>query len=175
MRLKGKRIAYLVGPGFEDLEFWVPLMRLQEEGALITAVGLNAGEEYIGKQSLTACSDVGCDEVTAEEFDAVVIPGGWAPDRLRRYDGIKRLVREAYRSGKIIGMMCHAGLVGISAGIVKGHEATGSNGIRDDLVNAGAIWRDVPALRSKNLVWGRVVADLPDFCRELVNALGEEA
>jgi protease I len=113
--------------------------------------------------------------VTADEFDAVVIPGGWAPDRLRRYEGIKRLVREAYRSGKVIGMICHAGLVGISAGIVKGHEATGSNGIRDDLVNAGAIWRDVPALRSRNVVWGRVVADVPDFCRELVNALADGA
>ena len=174
MRLKGKRIAYLVGPGFEDLEFWVPLMRLQEEGALVTSVGLRSGEEYVGKYALKACADVGCDEASADEFDAIVIPGGWAPDRLRRYEGIRRLVRDTYRAGKVIGMICHAGLGGISAGIVKGHEATGSEGIRDDLVNAGAIWRDAPAFRSGNIVWGRVVADLPDFCRELVKAIANE-
>src|SRR4030067_2958057 len=113
MRLKGKKIAFLVGPGFEDLEFWVPLMRLQEEGAIITAVGLNAGEEYIGKQSLQACSDVGCDEVTADEFDAVVIPGGWAPDKLRRYEGIKRLGGGAYCSGKVGRMSFPAGVGGV--------------------------------------------------------------
>ena len=83
----------------------------------------------------------------------------------------KHLFGKIYASGKIVGMICHAGLVGISAGIVRGHAATGSEGIKDDLINAGAEWRDEPAFRDGNIVWGRVVADIPDFCRELVNAL----
>jgi len=173
MKLQGKRIAYLVGPGFEDLEFYVPFMRLQEEGAEVVAVGLKAGETYTGKVALQATADVGCDDVSAAEFDGVVIPGGWAPDKIRRYAGVKRLVKESYDSGKIVGMICHAGLVGISAGIVSGHASTGSEGIKDDLLNAGATWRDEAAFRSGNIVWGRVVADIPDFCRELVKALAE--
>ena len=168
MRLQGKKVAYLVGPGFEDLEFWAPVMRLQEEGAQVTVVGLKAGERYTGKVALQATADVGC-----ADFDAVVVPGGWAPDKIRRYTGVKRLVKEIYAAGKPVGMICHAGLVGISAGIVAGHDATGSEGIKDDLLNAGATWRDEAAFRSGNLVWGRVVADIPDFCRELVAAIAE--
>jgi len=171
MRLRGKKIAYLIGPGFEDLEFWVPFMRLVEEGAQVTVVGIKPDEEYQGKNGLTASSDMGCEEANPANFDAVVVPGGWAPDRLRRYEGMKRLVRECYHSGKVVGMICHAGLVGISAGIVKGHSATGSEGIKDDLINAGATWKDEPAFCSQNIVWGRVVADIPDFCRLLVGAI----
>ena len=171
MKLTGKRIAYLVGPGFEDLEFWVPVMRLREEGASVTIIGLKAGEVYHGKNGLEARSETGIEDVRPEQFDALVIPGGWAPDRLRRYDSVKNFVRRINEANKIIGMICHAGLVGISAGIVKGHDATGSEGIKDDLINAGARWRDEPAFRSGNIVWGRVVPDIPDFCRELVAAL----
>jgi protease I len=174
MKLTGKRIAYLVGPGFEDLEFWVPVMRLREEGASVTIIGLKAGEVYHGKNGLEARSETGIEDVRPEQFDALVIPGGWAPDRLRRYDSVKNFVRRINEANKIIGMICHAGLVGISAGIVKGHEATGSEGIKDDMINAGARWRDEPAFRSGNIVWGRVVPDIPDFCRELVAALSSE-
>jgi protease I len=173
MILQGKRIAYLVGPGFEDLEFWVPLMRLEEEGASVTVVGLKAGELYEGKHCLTAKAEIGCEQASPADYDAVVVPGGWAPDKLRRYAGVKRLVKETYAAGKIVGMICHAGLVGISAGIVSGHQATGSEGIKDDLLNAGASWRDEPAFRSGNIVWGRVVEDIPDFCRELVAAISQ--
>jgi protease I len=174
MKLSGIKVAYLIGPGFEDLEFWVPLMRLKEEGAQVTVVGIRAGEVYTGKTCLEGKADVGADEVKAADFDAVVVPGGWAPDKIRRYESVKKLVREAYQAGKIVGMICHAGLVGISAGIVEGHESTGSLGIKDDLVNAGATWRDEAAFRSGNIVWGRVVEDIPDFCRELVAALAGE-
>jgi len=174
MKLTGKRIAYLVGPGFEDLEFWVPVMRLREEGASVTIIGLKAGEVYHGKNGLEARSETGIEDVRPEQFDALVIPGGWAPDRLRRYDSVKNFVRRINEANKIIGMICHAGLVGISAGIVKGHEATGSEGIKDDMINAGARWRDEPAFRSGNIVWGRVVPDIPDFCRELVASLSSE-
>ena len=172
MRLDGKRIAELVGPGFEDLEFWVPYMRLQEEGAQVTVVGLKAGETYPSKSGgLTATADVAADQARAETFDAVLVPGGWAPDKIRRYPAVLALVRGAYEQGKIVGAICHAGLVLITAGIVRGHKATGSLGIRDDLVNAGATWVDEPAFRDGNLVWGRVVADIPAYCRELVAAL----
>ncbi len=172
MRLSGKKIAFLVGPGFEDLEFWVPYMRLQEEGAQVTTVGIRAGESYASKHGcLKAQADVGADEVQPDAFDAVAIPGGWAPDKIRRYEGIKRLVKEVYDRGGIVGMICHGGLVGISARIVQGHRATGSLGIKDDLENAGAIWVDAPAFRDGNLVWGRVVADIPAFNRTLIEAI----
>lgn len=171
MRLRERRVAYLVEEGFEDLEFWVPLMRLREEGAEVVVVGSGRRPEFRGKACLAARADVAADEVRAEEFDAVVIPGGWAPDKLRRVPGVLRLVREAYESGRIVAAICHAGWVPISAGIVRGHRATGSTGIRDDLENAGAEWVDRPAFRDGNLVWGRVVEDIPDFCRELVDAL----
>ncbi len=171
MKLTGRKIAYLVGPGFEDLEFWVPFMRLQEEGAEVVTVGLKAGEVYRSKHGcLTATADVAAADVNAAMFDAVVIPGGWAPDKIRRDDGVKRLVRDIYEQGKIVGLICHAGLVAISAGIVAGHKATGSLGIKDDIVNAGGTWVDTSAFREGNLVWGRVVADIPDFNRELIAA-----
>jgi protease I len=174
MLLTGQRILYLVAPEFEDLEFWVPVMRLREEGAEVTIAGPKAHETYTGKGGLTAVSDESFDEVDPASYAAVVIPGGWAPDKLRRYASVKRLVRTIYDQHKIVGMICHAGLVGISAGIVNGHRATGSEGIKDDLVNAGAQWVDESAFRSQNIVWGRVVPDIPFFCRELVAALTEQ-
>jgi len=174
MKLQGKRIAYLIEDGFEDLEFWVPYMRLKEEGAKVTVVGSGQGERYTGKHCLEAKPDTRAAQVKADDFDAIVVPGGWAPDKMRRYPAVTRLVREIYQQGKIVGAICHAGLVLISAGIVKGHKSTGSLGIKDDLINAGAEWVDEPAFRDGNLVWGRVVEDIPDFCRELVKALSEK-
>lgn len=171
MRLKDKKIAMLLEEGFEDLEFWVTVMRLQEEGARVTIVGVAANKTVRGKNGLEAASQVAAASVSAADFDAIVVPGGWAPDKLRRYPAVTSLVRQLYEQGKIVGLICHAGLVGISAGIVRGHRATGSLGIKDDLVNAGAAWVDEPAFRDGNLVWGRVVADIPDFCRELVKAI----
>ena len=170
MRLQGIRVCYFIEEGFEDLEFWVPVMRLREEGARVVVVGTSAAH-YTGKNGLKANADTSADAVNPDDFDAVVIPGGWAPDKMRRYADVKHFVKAIYDAGKIVGLICHAGLVGISAGIVKGHTATGSLGIKDDLVNAGATWVDQAAFRSGNLVWGRVVADIPDFCRELVAAI----
>jgi protease I len=171
MRLANKKIAMLLEEGFEDLEFWVTVMRLREEGAKVIVVGVEANKTVKGKNALTATSLLAARDVKAADFDAVVVPGGWAPDKLRRYDEVRRLIREAYDAGKIVGLICHAGLVGISAGIVKGHRATGSKGIQDDLINAGATWVDEPAFRDGNIVWGRVVDDIPAFCRELVAAI----
>jgi protease I len=149
-------------------------MRLQEGGADVVVAGIAAGETYRGKTSLSATADIGFEDVNADDFDGIVIPGGWAPDKIRRYDSVKRFVADFFHQNKTIGMICHAGLVGISAGIVSGLDATGSEGIKDDLVNAGARWKNLPAIRCKNVVWGRVVADIPDFCRELVAALAEQ-
>lgn len=173
MTLKGKKILVLIGPGFEELEFYVPIMRLQEEYAEVVVAGEQAGKSYFGKHGncMDGKADIGFDEVNPDEYDALIVPGGWAPDKIRRIEAVKQIVKQMASADKIVGMICHAGLVGISAGIVKGHDATGSEGIKDDLVNAGATWRDEPAFRSGNLVWGRVVADIPDFCRELVRAL----
>jgi protease I len=169
-RLEGQKAVVFVEDGFEDLEFWVTVMRLREEGADVTVAAPKTDTEYTGKHGLTANGDVKASQVSANDFDIVVVPGGWAPDKLRRYDEVTGLVRAAYDQDKIVGLICHAGLVGISAGIVEGKRATGSLGIKDDLVNAGAIWVDEPALRDGNIVWGRVVEDIPDFCRELVEA-----
>lgn len=174
MRLQGKKVVFLIGKGFEDLEFWVPYMRLKEEGAQVSIVGIEAGQTYSSKSgALKATSEVAASDIRPEDYDAVVVPGGWCPDHIRRYEPILSILRNHYQAGKIIGMICHAGSVGISADIVRGHEATGSEGIKDDLVNAGATWVDKAAFRSGNLVWGRVVEDIPDFCRELVAAIAE--
>lgn len=172
MKLVGKHICYLVDEGFEDLEFYVPMMRLLEEGAKVTVVSSKI-KTYHGKTCLEATPDKLVTEVEAEEFDGIVVPGGWAPDKMRRDPAILALVRKIDEQGKIVGAICHAGLVLISAGIVRGHKVTGSLGIKDDLVNAGGTWVDEAAFRDGNQVWGRVVKDIPYFCRELVAALSE--
>jgi len=172
MRLKGKKVIMLAGPGYEDLEFWVSYMRMIEEGADIMVVGLKKDEEYTSKSGgLKVKSEYNASEINPENVDAVLIPGGWAPDKLRRDTDILNLIKKVHKRGKIIGMICHAGLVGISADIVKGSKATGSKGIKDDLENAGALWQDKPAFTDGNLVWGRVVKDIPYYCRELIKAL----
>jgi protease I len=174
MNLQGMKVVTLVAEGFEDLEFWVPLMRLREEGVRLTVAGPKAGEEYPGKHGLEATSEISFDQMDPKWYDAVLVPGGWAPDKLRRYESVKRAVKTLFDEEKTVGMICHAGLVGISAGIVRGLEATGSEGIKDDLINAGAKWRDESAFRSGCIVWGRVVEDIPNYCRELVKALAEQ-
>jgi deglycase len=173
-RLSGKTVGVFVAEGFEDLEFWVPVMRLREEGARALVIGLSM-ETVTAKHCLTATPDVTAGQVKSAELDGVVIPGGWAPDKLRRSDDVLRITREVYEAGKTVGVICHGGWVAASAGIVRGMQVTGSRGIRDDMLNAGATWADAPAFRSKNVVWGRVVEDIPDFLRELIAALVEQA
>jgi len=174
-RIDGMRVVVLVAEGVEDLEYWVTVMRLREAGAQVTSVGLTL-DTVKGKNGLDARADRLVGEVDAATIDGLVIPGGWAPDKLRRHAEVTGLVRAVHEAGKPIGIICHGGLVAISAVIIEsGHPATGSLGIRDDLVNAGAQWFDEPAIRDGNLVWGRVVADIPDFNRELVALLAEQA
>jgi protease I len=172
MRLEGKKIAILVAEGVEDLEYYVPLMRLQEEGAEVLTAGLDLKPLH-GKNGLLITPDVKIDSLKPEELFALIIPGGWAPDKLRRHAIVTGLVNKMDTEHKPLGIICHGGLVAISAGIVKGHRTTGSLGIKDDLINAGATWVDMPAFRDGNQVWGRVVADIPAFCRELCLMLFE--
>jgi len=173
MRLEGKRVGVLVEEGFEDLEFWVPVMRLREEGADVVIIGTGRQPVFRGKHCLEARPDITADAVDVDVLDGLVVPGGWGPDKLRRNEDILNLVRTLDARGKIIASICHGGWVLASAGILQGRKATGSLGIRDDMRNAGAEWLDVPAFRDGNRVWGRVVADIPAFCRELVAALAE--
>lgn len=170
MKLQGKIIATMVAEGVEDLEYFVPMMRLQEEGAQVLTAGMNLKPVH-GKNGLVITPDTTIESMKADQLSALIIPGGWAPDKLRRYPAVTDLVSEMDTMQKPLGIICHGGLVAISAGIVKGHRATGSLGIKDDLVNAGATWVDEPAFRDGNQIWGRVVADIPDFCRELLKIL----
>ena len=170
MKLNGKTIAILVAEGVEDLEYYVPLMRLQEEGATVLTAALEL-KPIKGKNGLAITPDTKIDTLKADDLFALIVPGGWAPDKLRRYSAVTDLVQQMNAAQKPIAIICHGGLVAISAGIVKGHRATGSLGIKDDLVNAGATWVDEAAFREGNQVWGRVVADIPAFCRELMQLL----
>ena len=164
-------VVVLVADGVEDLEYWVTVMRLREAGARVTSVGMTL-DPVRGKNGLEARADLVATDVDEADVDGLVIPGGWAPDKLRRYPAITDLVRAVHDAGKPIGIICHGGLIAISAGIIeRDHPATGSLGIRDDLVNAGARWVDRPAFRDGNIVWGRVVADIPEFNRELMALL----
>jgi protease I len=172
MRLLGRKVATLVAEGVEDLEYYVPAMRLQEEGARLLTAALEL-KPIRGKNGLEIMPDTKIESLRAGDLSALIVPGGWAPDKLRRHAVVKDLVRDMDSKGKTIGIICHGGLVAISAGIMRGRRATGSLGIKDDIVNAGGTWVDEAAFRDGNLVWGRVVADIPDFCRELVQALTE--
>lgn len=173
MKLKHKTIAILAAEGVEDLEYYVPLMRLQEEGAKALSAGLDL-KPVRGKNGLVITPDSKIGELNADELFGLILPGGWAPDKLRRVDAVKKLVKEMNDTNKIVGIICHGGSVAVSAGIIKkGQRVTGSTGIKDDLVNAGGVWVDMPAFREGNQVWGRVVADIPDFNRELVKAFIE--
>jgi len=171
MRLQGKTIGYFVAPEVEDLEFWVPLMRLREEGAKVIVIGLSH-EKVRGHNGLQMTPDVSIEEAPkADAFDGLVIPGGWAPDRLRRSQGVLQLVRDVYAQGKIIGSICHGGWVPISAGIIRGHKATGTSAIKDDITNAGGIWVNEPVVVDGNLVSSRTPRDLAPFGAAMVKFL----
>ncbi|MFW6366673.1 MAG: DJ-1/PfpI family protein [Spirochaetota bacterium] len=172
MSVENMHVGMMVGPGFEDLEFWAVYMRMQEENARITVIGTEAETKYPSKSGgLAATSEISAADALNEEFDAVLVPGGWAPDKIRRDRHIIEIIRKAYINNKVLGFICHAGLVAASADIVKGKMCTGSMGIHDDMINAGAQWIDEPALQDGNIVWGRVVADIPYYNRLLVSVL----
>jgi len=172
--LEGVCIAAFVEAEFEDLELLYPVMRFQEEGATVTLIGTGSAETYRGKHGLTVTVDTSVDHVDASDYTAVIVPGGWAPDKLRRSPGVLQFMRDFNGAGKTIGMVCHAGWVGISAGIVRGRRMTGTTAIKDDVNNAGAEWVDTPAIRDGHFVTGRVVADIPAWTKLLVATVYEQ-
>lgn len=171
MKLAGVRVAVLAEDLYEELELWYPLLRLREEGAEVRVVGPKAGEVYKSKNGYPVKADLGMDQARPEDFDAVVIPGGYAPDRMRRHAAMVEFVRAMDAAGKPVAFICHAGWVPASAGIVRGRTVTSFPSIRDDLVNAGARWVDQEVVVDGHLVSSRMPADLPAFCRALVDLL----
>jgi protease I len=171
MELKGTRVAVLAEEMYEDLELWYPVMRLREAGADVKIIGPKAGEIYKSKHGYPAKADLGMDEARAADFEAIVIPGGYAPDRMRRHAAMLTLVRTMHEGGKPVAFICHAGWVAISAGIVRGRTVTSVSAIKDDLVNAGARWIDQEVVIDGNLITSRTPPDLPAFCRELIKTL----
>ena len=162
MSLQGKKVLFFAGPVYEDLELWYPKIRLEEEGAVTTVVGL--GEPtYAGKHGYPVTVDADLDQVRAADFDGLVIPGGFAPDKLRRSEAVLQLTREIYQAGKPVAFICHAGWVPISAKILKGKRATSVRAIKDDMENAGVIWEDSAVVVDRNLISSRTPADLPQF------------
>src|SRR5271157_4374496 len=153
--LNGKRIAILVESSYEDLEFWYPFYRMKEEGADVIVVGTGSSDTYRGKHGLEAKPSTTADKVEASDFDALIIPGGFAPDYLRRYQSVLRLVKQMNDDGKIVAAICHAGWVLISAGVVKGRSMTCFSSIKQDVINAGAEYVDQPFVRDRNLITSR--------------------
>jgi protease I len=168
--LSGKRILFFVAPLYEDLELWYPKLRLEEEGATCVVAGLGEAT-YQGKRGYPITPDTTVDQVEAADFDGLVIPGGYAPDILRRSARVLELTRRIHAAGKPIAFICHAGWVPISAGIVRGKRGTSVGAIRDDLVNAGMLWEDAPVVVDGNMITSRTPADLPQFARALLKAL----
>ena len=170
MSLDGKIVLFFAGPLYEDLELWYPKIRLEEEGARTVVAG--TGEKtYQGKKGYPINVDTSVDEIRAADFDGLVIPGGYAPDIMRRSQKLLQLTREIFQAGKPVAFICHAGWVPISAGIVKGKRGTSVGAIKDDLVNAGLLWEDSPVVVDGNLISSRTPADLPQFCKALIAAL----
>lgn len=171
MTLAGKRIVVLAENIYQELELWYPLLRLREEGAQVQLVGPKSKETYLSKHGYPAVSDLGIDEVKADELDAVIIPGGFAPDLMRRNASMVKLVRESHEKGKVVAAICHAGWMLVSADILRGKKATCFYSIKDDLVNAGAQFLDQEVVRDGNLITSRNPMDLPAFCRKIIEAL----
>jgi protease I len=165
-----KKVAVLVEDHYQVLEVWYPYLRLREEGIHTVLVGTGKGE-YKSKEGYPAKEELSIKKARIDDFDAVVIPGGYCPDILRRYDEVNKFVRDMYKKGKIVAAICHAGWVLVSAGILKGKKVTGFSAIKDDLVNAGAQFLDKEVVVDGNLITSRNPYDLPAFCREIIKRL----
>ncbi len=169
--LAGKRLLMFVGDVYEDLELWYPKLRMQEAGAQVTVAGPEAHRVYAGKHGYPCESDAAIAETRAADFAGLIIPGGFMPDKLRRNPAVLKLVCDFDAAGKLVAAICHGGWIPISAGVYRGVRVTGSAGIKDDLVNAGAFWEDSPAVVDRQFVSSRKPDDLPDFCRAILAVL----
>lgn len=169
--LDGFRILVFVGDDYEDLELWYPKLRLEEAGAHVTVAGLSQGRTFHGKHGYPCTSDAAIADMEAADFHGVVLPGGWMPDRLRREPKVLDLVRDFAAHGKLVAAICHGGWIAASAGVYRGVRVTGSPGVRDDLVNAGAVWEDTPAVVDRHFVSSRRPGDLPAFMAAAIDVL----
>ncbi len=171
MSLKGQRVAVLAEDYYQELELWYPVLRLREAGAEVIVVGTGSAETYTGKHGYPVTVDVAIDEVQASDFDAVVIPGGYAPDRLRRYAAVNDFARQMFLDGKVVASICHGAWVLVSADVLRGRTATCFSGIKDDVINAGADYVDREVVQDGNLITSREPDDLPAFCQAIIAAL----
>lgn len=174
MELTGKNIAILVDTAYQEMEVWYPYYRFQEAGAECVFVGAEAGKVYTSKVGYPATAQLSYDAVSADDFDGVVIPGGYAPDHIRRHQKANQLVKDMDAQGKLVASICHGPWVLCSAGILKGRRATCFFAIKDDVVNAGAHYEDAEVVVDRNLVTSRKPEDLPAFCRASINVLVEQ-
>ena len=173
--LSGKSILIFAGDAYEDLELWYPKLRMEEAGATVVLAGPEANTKYIGKNGYPCVSDAAINEVNADDFAGLVVPGGWMPDKLRRDPKVLEITKAFADSGRCLAAICHGGWIPISAGVYGGVKVTGSPGIRDDLVNAGAIFKDAPLVVDRHFVSSRRPSDLPDFCRGMLEVLTNES
>jgi protease I len=174
MDLQGKRIAVLVADQYQELEVWYPLLRFREDGAETIAVGAKAGQTYSSKKGYPVVADSSSADIDPAEFDAVVIPGGWAPDAMRQDERMVRFVRDMDRAGKVVAAICHAGWMLASADIVRGRKVTCFKAIKDDMVHAGGRYVDEEVAVDGSLITSRMPSDLPAFCREIGRALAAQ-
>jgi protease I len=171
--LEGKRVAVLAEDYYQELELWYPVLRLREAGAEVVIVGTGSSDSYTSKHGYPVTVDASIEEAQPSEFDALVIPGGYAPDRLRRYPAVNSLAREMFSEGKVVASICHGAWVLVSADVLRGRTATCFSGIKDDVINAGANYVDQEVVRDGNLITSREPDDLPAFCREIIAAVEE--
>jgi protease I len=171
MELKGKRVVILAEDNYQELELWYPFLRMREAGAEVLIIGMPGVENYQSKLGYPVKVDAIAESISADEVDAVIIPGGYAPDRMRRHQAMLELVRDVFDRGGIVAAICHAAWVPISAGIMKGKRATCFSAIKDDVINAGATYVDEEVVQDGNLITSRVPSDLPAFCRTIIAAL----
>jgi len=170
--LSMKRVIQLVSDDFEDLELWCPVMRLREEGVTVDLVAEKPGM-YHGKYGVPCEVTMSFNDINDSDYDGILVPGGWAPDKLRRFPKVIELVKNMDRDGKLIGQICHAGWVLASAEVLKGRKVTSTPGIRDDLTHAGAIWLDQPVVIDGNIVSARRPPDIPEYMNALVKVLNK--
>jgi protease I len=171
MNLQGKRVVVLAEDLYQELELWYPVLRLREDGAEVVIVGTGSADTYMGKHGYPVTVDAEIDNVQASDFDALVVPGGYAPDKLRRYAAVNALARDMFQGGKMVASICHGAWVLVSADILRDRTVTCFSGIKDDVINAGANYVDREVVRDGNLITSREPDDLPAFCRELIAAL----
>lgn len=174
MRLENKKVIALVAHDFEDLELWYPVLRLQEEGATVHLVGEEANKKYIGKYGIPAESTYAFADIKVEDYDAILVPGGWAPDKLRRYPEVLDFIRSMDIAKKPIGQICHAGWVLISAKVLQGKKVTSTPGIKDDMINAGAAWHDKAVVVDGHIISSRRPPDLPPYVKAFADKLAEQ-